>query len=550
MCVELNRGHSYNGCGELAARIGKLQMTMISDPDRPQRRDCRLQTAHAVRCLLGALAAVLLCVANSCQRGDETQEDPPPNIVLIVADDLGYGDIGANGSTVIATPHIDELAQQGVRLTDGYVSAAVCSPTRAGLFTGRYQSRFGYEYNPTANYASGPDAALGLPRDQGTLGNLMQDAGYVTGLIGKWHLGALEHYHPLNRGFDEFFGILGGGTSYIDSAKDGVYSWPRPTRGDRSSPLNAREVMDGFEVVEVEDYLTDVFAEKAVEFVDRHAGSPFFLALTPNAPHTPIQATAKYVDRYPGIEREGPRIYAAMVAALDDAVGQVVAALRRHDLERNTLVVFISDNGCINYVPDSICTNAPLAGAKRYQLEGGVRVPFLVKWPAGLPRGVVYQQPAISLDLYATFAAVAGMGPEQVDSPDSVDLLPYLRGERSDSPHEFLYWRSAPNVAIRSGKWKMWKVDKTDLKPADMQGARLLPAVDYPPDSPNGQLTVLYDLSADIGERENLAVSHPEIVRQLEAALDSWTSQLADPLWTSRRSSIDELEGQMVQLYF
>ena len=379
-------------------------------------------------------------MVSTCQPGGNSRDDSPPSIVLIVADDLGYGDIGANGSTVIASPHIDDLAQQGVRLTDGYVSAAVCSPTRAGLFTGRYQSRFGYECNPTANYARGPDAVLGLPEDQRTLGNLMQDVGYVTGLVGKWHLGAREHYHPLNRGFDEFFGNLGGGTSYIDSDKEGVHSWPGPSSGHRSSSLNAWEVMDGFEVVEVEDYLTDAFAERAVDFIDRHAGKPFFLALTSTAPHTPIQATARYVDRFPGIERQGPRIFAAMVAALDDAVGQVVGALRRHDLESNTLVVFISDNGCISYVPDGICTNAPLSGAKRYHLEGGVRVPFLVKWPAGLPQGAVYEQPAISLDLYATFAAAAGLASEKLDSRDSVDLLPYLRGERTGPPHEFLYW--------------------------------------------------------------------------------------------------------------
>ena len=494
--------------------------------------------------------ALLLVFAGACQQTGPTGPDAPPNIVVIVADDLGYGDIGAYGSETIPTPHIDQLASQGVRLTDGYVSAAVCSPTRAGLFTGRYQNRFGYEYNPTANYARGLDAQLGLPEDQRTLGNLMQSAGYATGLVGKWHLGALEQYHPRNRGFDEFFGILGGGTSYIDSAKDGVHSWPRPSSGDRSSPLNVREILDGFDVVQVDEYLTDVFAAKAVDFIDRHAGRPFFLMLTPNAPHTPIQATAKYVDRFPDIEREGPRIFAAMVSALDDAVGEVVAALRRHGLERDTLVVFISDNGCINYVGDTICTNAPLSGAKRYQLEGGVRVPFILKWPAELPGGRVYREPAISLDLYATFAAAAGIDPEDMDSPDSVDLVPYLRGELSGAPHEFLYWRSAPNLAVRWGKWKLWRVDKTDRKEADLGGARLLPEVDYPPVSEHGQLTVLYDLSVDVAEQRNLAADHPEVATRLESELERWTAQLAEPLWTSRRSTIDQLDGEMVQLYF
>ena len=506
--------------------------------------------ASAVGGFPTALVGLAVCVLGGCQLDVPPASDERPNIVLIVADDLGYGDVGTYGSRTIATPHIDELASMGVRLTDGYVSAAVCSPTRAGLFTGRYQNRFGYEYNPTANYARGPDAELGLPLDQPTLGTLMRKAGYVTGLVGKWHLGARREYHPLNRGFDEFFGILGGGTSYIDSATEGVHSWPRPSSGDRSSPLDAREVMDGFDVVKVDEYLTDVFAAEAVDFIGRHAAAPFFLALTPTAPHTPIQATAKYVDRFPGIEREGPRIFAAMVSALDDAVGAVVEALRHNSLEHNTLVVFISDNGCINYVSDEICTNAPLSGAKRYHLEGGVRIPFLAKWPARLPQGSVYRQPAIALDLYATFAAAAGIPSDAMDSPDSVDLIPYLAGEMADPPHEFLFWRSAPNIAVRWGRWKLWRVDRTDLDPESMRVARLLPEVDYPPDSPNGQLTVLFDLSADIAERRNLADAHPEIVDRLERELEAWNLELVEPLWTSRRSTIDRVDGQLVQLYF
>ena len=187
--------------------------------------------------------------------------------------------------------------------------------------------------------------------------------------------------------------------------------------------MNAREILDGFDVVQIDEYLTDVFAAKAVNFIDRHAGRPYFLMLTPNAPHTPIRATAKYFDRFPDIVREGPRIFAAMVSALDDAVVEVVAALRRHGLECDTLVVFISGNGCINYVRATGCTNAPLSGARRYQLVGGVRVPFILKWPAELPAGPVYSELAISLDSYATFAAAAGIDPEESDSPDSVDLL-------------------------------------------------------------------------------------------------------------------------------
>ena len=311
-----------------------------------------------------------------------------------------------------------------MRLTDGYVSVAVCRPMRAGLFTGRYQRRFGYEYNRTDNYDRGPDLELGLAADQSTLGNLMQGAGNATELVGNWHLGALEQYHPLNREFGECFGILGGGTSYIDSAGEGLHAWPGPSSGDRSSPLNAVEIMDGFDVVEFEDYRTDVLVAKAVDSVERRAEKPFFLKLTPNAPRTPIQAAAKYVDRFTRIELDGPRIFAAVVSALNDAVGEVVTVPRRHGLERDTLVVFISDNGCVNYVPDTVCTNAPLSGAKRYRLDGSVRVPSIVTWPIGLPQGSVYEEPAMSLDWCIAFAAADGIAPETLNSPDSVDLLP------------------------------------------------------------------------------------------------------------------------------
>ncbi len=516
----------------------------------------KLDAKNVPRRLACLAVGSMLAIGAGCGSAEEATapSHAQPNIILIVADDLGYGDIGANGSKTIATPHIDELAARGVRFTDGYVSGAVCSPTRAGLVSGRYQNRFGYEYNPTANYDRGPDAELGLPLDQRTLGNLMQDAGYATGLVGKWHLGALEKYNPLNRGFDEFYGILGGGTNYIDCAREGAQCWPQPLSGDRSSPSGAREIMDGFEIEKVEDYLTDVFAAKAVDFIDRHsaenAEKPFFLMLTPNAPHTPIQATDEYVDRFPHIEGEGARSFAAMVSAVDDMVGDVTATLRQHGIEDNTLVAFISDNGCINYASAPICTNAPLSGNKRYHLEGGVRVPFLMKWPAGLPAGEVFEQPAIHLDFYATFGAAAGLDASNIDSPDSVNLLPHLRGENTEPPHEFLFWRSAPNMSVRWGKWKMWKVDKSNLDESALGGARLLPEVDYPAVSPNGQMTVLYDLSVDIGEQQNLADEHPEIVERLEAELEAWNEQLVDPMWTSRRSTLDTINGQMVQLYF
>ena len=472
-----------------------------------------------------------------------------PNVVLIVADDLGYGDVGAYGSETIATPHIDALAGAGVRLTDGHVSAAVCSPSRAGLMTGRYQSRFGYEYNPSFNFESGPEAGLGLPVTETTLADVLRAAGYATGLVGKWHLGIHDEYHPLNRGFDEFYGVFGGGTSYIDSRLPGTHSWPAEGAPTERDPHIARAIIDGREPVDVPEYLTDVFAAKAVDFIGRHAGGPFFLMLSLTAPHTPIQATDKYVDRNLHIEAEGARIFAAMVSSVDDAVGDVAGALKEHGLDGNTLVFFISDNGCINYMPDVICTNAPLSGAKRYQLEGGIRVPFIAAWPDGLPRGVVYDEPVISLDILPTAAAAAGLAPGDVDG---VDLLPHLRGEAEAPPHEFLFWRSHPNVAVRWGDWKLWRVDRTerDLDEAMSAGGRLLPIENYPPVSEFGQATLLYNLATDIGERENVADAHPDVVERMESELAAWAEGLAEPMWPSTRSTLDTLDGQTIQLYF
>ncbi|MCB1021813.1 MAG: sulfatase-like hydrolase/transferase [Bryobacterales bacterium] len=489
------------------------------------------------------LLTVLACLfALSCASTPEAAPAPkPPNIVLIMADDLGYNDIGANGSTIIHTPHIDALARDGVRATDGYVAAAVCSPSRAGLHTGRYQTRFGHEFNP-----SGRDTEIGLPLDQRTMAQMLSDAGYATGLVGKWHLGKKREYHPLNRGFDEYFGMLSGGSSYIDSRKPGVSSWP--AKNAPTERPDSTAIFDGFEKVQVDDYLTDVFADKAADFIERHKDEPFFLMVTPNAPHTPLQATEPYMERYPDVQGDGRRIFSAMVSAVDDLVGDVTAQLAKHGLEDNTLVVFLSDNGCVKYLSEDVCSNDPLSGSKRFHLEGGIRIPYLLKWPAKLPKGTTYSQPIISLDLFSTFAAAAGSDER---SQDGVDLTPYLTGETAGAPHEYLFWRAKPNIAVRWGNWKMWKVNKSNQKLADMTvGGERLPEIDFPGDSPLGQMTVLYDLSADISEQKNLAAERPDIVEKLDAELAKWNAQLAEPLWPSNRSTLYELDGQMVQLFF
>jgi arylsulfatase A-like enzyme len=463
-----------------------------------------------------------------------------PNIVFIFADDLGIGDTSVYGSEEINTPNIDALARRGVRFTQGYVSHPVCSPSRAGLMTGRYQQRHGWEFNP-----AGRDVDSGMSDDEHTLADVMKAQGYTTGMIGKWHLGYQGAYHPLRRGFDEFFGVLAGGSIFIDPAAPGVESIGNvpSTRSDR------RAVSRGWETVEVTDYLTDVFTEEAVAFIERNQNDPFFLYLSHTTPHTPLQATAKYLDRYRHIGDKATRIYAAMVSSLDDSLGAVVDTLEAIDQLENTLILFASDNGCAGYISGA-CSNAPHAGFKRYHQEGGVRIPLILSWPAKLPTGSVYEHPVITLDLLATFSAAGG---GSITTEDSVNLLPYLTGEATGAPHEYLYWRSGPTQAIRDDRWKLIRYNRSPLSQEDLRedGRLEPPAEGWPTDSPHGRLTLLYDLNADPGEKKNLAQAHPEIVERLQAAFAAWNAELAEtPILPGVRSTLTEIHGETVQLIF
>jgi len=467
----------------------------------------------------------------------------PPNIVLILGDDLGYGDVGAYGSRVIRTPYIDALARDGIRFTQGYVSHPVCSPSRAGLMTGRYQERHGWEFNP-----AGRDAKSGLRLSERTVADVLKDRGYVTGMVGKWHLGQQRPFHPLSRGFEEYFGVLEGGSIFIDSRVDGVEYGS--LRGEAGPTRRPNAVLRGFDAVQVDDYLTDVFTAEAVDFISRHHDAPFFLYLSHTTPHTPLQATAKYLDRYRQIADQRERVYAAMVSSLDDSVGSVIAALKAAGQYENTLIVFTSDNGCAGYIRGA-CSNAPLRGFKRYHHEGGVRVPFILSWPSSLEGGRTFEDPVITLDLLATFAAAAGSA---VTTEDSVDLLPFLRGKRTTTPHDYLYWRAGPTLAIRDKRWKLIRYNRTDLRANDVieeDDDRLRPPPGgWPTDSPMGQITLLYDLDNDPGESTNVAKDHPAIVERLQARLDRWQRDLAQPILPPIRSIADQIDGEWVQLFF
>ncbi len=504
------------------------------------------------RCLLGTAALFLAGCSEPPTATNDAAEpaasgpaaaaaaEGAPNIVLIFADDLGIGDVGVYGGEVISTPNIDALAATGVRATDGYVTHPTCSPSRAGILTGRYQARHGWEFNPTG----GDDQEYGMSTAETTVAEALKSLGYATGIVGKWHLGYRREHHPMSRGFDEYFGYPAGSNIFIDSRTPGTETVGAPLT-ERSDDF---ALYRGFERVEVEQYLTDAFTDEAVAFIERHRDDPFFLFLSHATPHAPFQATDRYLEPYRHIEDPKTRVYAAMVGSLDESVARVVAALRDTGQYENTLIAFLSDNGCASYV-DGGCSNAPHAGFKRYYHEGGIRVPFILSWPAGLPAGQVYEEPVTALDLLATFTGAAG---SPVTTEDSMDLSPYLRGERDGRPHEHLYWRAGPNIAIRDARWKLIRYTRTGLTAGDLNATGRLdaPAGGWSTDAPLGHLTMLYDLDADPGETVNLADQHPDVVEELAARHAEWGATLPTdpPIRPALLSTIAEVHGETVQL--
>ena len=467
-----------------------------------------------------------------------------PNIIVILADDLGYADISAYKIDRFHTPNIDRIGMEGVRFTDGYATAPVCGPSRAGLVTGRYQERFGFEYNldlVQANSAEG----LGLAVGEVTVGQLLKDAGYHTGLIGKWHLGSEDRFYPTNRGFDEFVGFLPGETSYIDPKQPGVHasygplgdsaltSQATPQVADADQERRLSRIAASFvrrstnEIIEGPDrhvvqndnqYLTDYFGDRATEYIQRNSksGKPYFLYLAFNAVHAPHMVTAKYYDRFPQIHDHEMRVYAAMVAALDDNVGRVVDAVQAAGQANNTIIYFASDNGCAAYFP-GLCSCTPLRGGKLSHYEGGTRVPFMMRWPGHIQPGMVYRDVVSLLDVLPTSVIAAG-GKLPTDRVyDGVDLMPYLTGKKTGSPHDMLAWRRLPLFSIRQGDWKLWESvdDKTGKY---------------------GDYKLLFNLKDDLNETTNLADKYPDKVKELEGLVHQWAKEMTDPRWPTGRA--------------
>ena len=449
-----------------------------------------------------------------------------PNVVFIVADDLGYGEAGCYGGREIPTPNIDRLAAGGARFTNGYVTAPFCAASRAALLTGRWQTRFGFEFNPIGAKNAAP--GIGLPVDEKTVADRLRDAGYATALVGKWHLGGTAPFHPQRRGFDEFFGFLHEGHFYVPQPWPGVTTWlrrkslPDGSQGRWTSPdgrtlwsthmgHNEHEydtdnpILRSSQPVDEKENLTDAFTREACGFIERHKSQPFFLCLAYNAVHSPMQGADAYMTKFAHIEDIHRRIFAAMLAHLDDSVGKVLAQLRTSGIEEDTLIVFLSDNG--GPTKELTSSNAPLRGGKGELWEGGIRVPFIVSWKGHIaPR--VLDVPVVSMDATASALAVASSGKitpsKSTAALDGANLLPLLAGESTASPHADLFWRVGKKNAVRSGDWKLIRDGK------DWQ---------------------LYDLAHDISETNDLAAKQPDRVRAMSAVWEKWNAEQIEPLW-------------------
>ena len=407
-----------------------------------------------------------------------TAAGAPTNVVLIVSDDQGYADISCYPHPdEIQTPNLDRIAQEGVRLTSGYASCPVCAPTRAGLLTGRYHQRFGFY--------TAADSRAGLPNSETTLAEILADHAYATGVFGKWHLGYAPPYRPLERGFDTFYGFLGhGGHDYFDLAiSDDIRSIYR-----NRSPIGDT------------GYLTRNITKEAIAFIEENRDRPLFAYVPYNAVHNPLQAPQDYVRRHASPDPQR-NTYLAMLAIMDEGVGAILDTLDRLDLSDNTLVIFLSDNGGAR---GTTANNGALRSFKHSVYEGGLRVPFLVRWPERIPAGTVSDEPVISIDVFSTVLAAAGIEPPDELQLDSRDMLPALAGRLDRPLHEALYWNwidkdSDTGWAIRKGRWKLL---------ADKGGIEL------------------YDLEADIGETRNLASNQSMLVQTLLAEYKHWQSQL------------------------
>jgi arylsulfatase A-like enzyme len=463
----------------------------------------------------------------------------PPNVIVILADDLGYNDITLHGGGVaggaVPTPSIDSIARQGVNFTSGYAGNATCSPSRASLLTGRYATRFGFEFTAVpvqfSKVVGGHDApgspfrsiyhaereadlpdvaAMGMPTSELTMATLLKKAGYRTLHLGKWHLGEEPRFQPNAHGFDESLSIMSGAGMFLHEKDPNVVNAkvdfdPIDKFLWAAHPWGVQ--FNGGPKFAPSGYVTDYLTDEAIKAIDANRNRPFMMYLAYNAPHTPLQATKADYDALPQIKDHTLRVYAAMIRSLDRNIGRVLDALESRGLDQDTIVVFTSDNGGAHYIglPD---LNKPFRGWKASLFEGGVRVPYFMRWPAAVAPGTAFKAPVSHFDIFATALAAAGVAPPADRRIDGVDLMPFVSGKSAGRPHDTLFWRSGPYLAVQSGDWKL-QVTETPRK-------------DW-----------LYNVALDPTEKNNLALAQPAKVQELKALLAAFQKEQVKALWPS-----------------
>ena len=460
-----------------------------------------------------------------------------PNIILILADDLGFNDITYYGGGIaggsVPTPNIDAIAREGVQFPSGYAGNATCAPSRAAMMTGRYPTRFGFEFTPVPKefmqlvgsskmhgelhpplYHAARERDLipyedqGLPPTEITIAKLLQGAGYHTVHLGKWHLGDGPQFRPQAHGFTESLAMLHGGSMFLPEHDPGVVNAKEASNPiDRfiwaASPWGMRFNQDP--PFQPRSYMTDYLTDEAIKVVAANKHRPFFMYLAYNAPHTPLQATREDYDALAHIPDHATRVYAGMIRSLDRNIGRVLKALKDQGVDDNTLVIFTSDNGGANYIGIN-GLNDPYRGWKATFFDGGVHVPFFMRWPAGLPKNFTYPAMVSHFDIFSTAAAAAGAKVPADRAIDGVNLLPYIRQQSAGTPHEHLFWRGGDYQAVRTGDWKLQ--------------VSALPKQDW-----------LYNLAIDPGERNNLAASEPARLVDMKGLLGEFNRQQIKPLW-------------------
>ncbi len=429
---------------------------------------------------------VAACTAGGLSAASAPSDKKRPNVVLIFVDDLGYGDVGYHGTCDVPTPHIDSIATKGAQFSTAYVTAAVCGPSRAGILSGQYQQRFGFDDNP-GPFRQSPKVKIGTPLDRPNIAERMKELGYSTGMVGKWHEGDDEQFQPHKRGFDEYFGFNNGAAEYFI----------------RDNP-KGRLVRNGKPVKREDEYLTDAFGREGAAFVRKHKNKPFFLYASFNAVHGPLQAPKADIAAAPRSADRKRRIMAAMLASLDKNIGKILTAVSDCKLESDTLVIFWSDNG--GKPTGNRSLNTPLRGAKGQYYEGGIRVPACMKWPGVIAAGRRYDEPVSSLDVMPTALAAAGTDICPNWKLDGIDLLSYLRDGKKTQPPRTLYWRQLYHWAVRDAEWKLVK-NRPDPRPK------------------------LFRIAKDKCEKTDLFDKRPDVVKRLKADYDKWSAEMIKPQW-------------------